>query len=103
MTILTGRPVFLERIAAIGFSGFVFGPLPPNPPPHSMAITFSIDSGMPTIEAVPSRTSKATLGGGPNSHVAVGVPLCSGCEMALCSQGGPAESSTPAPQRPPTS
>ena len=53
MYILTGRPVFLDMIAAAGsMYGLV---LPPKPPPISIGITFTSAMGMPSMCATVSR------------------------------------------------
>ena len=57
MTILTGRPLFLERMAATGSRYVVI--LAPNPPPISVGITFTMDSGRPVMAAVEERMAKA--------------------------------------------
>ena len=57
MTIFTGRPVFFESSAATG-SRYT-GIFPPKPPPISMGVTFTWETGMSRMHAVVSRTRKA--------------------------------------------
>ena len=59
MTIFTAAPDFLESIAATGSRYRPPIPLPPNPPPISMGMIFTRDTGIPRMAEVWSLKAKS--------------------------------------------
>ena len=57
ITFFTGSPVFFDNKAAIGST--YTGILPPNPPPISIGVTLTCDTGRSKIAATVSRTVNA--------------------------------------------
>ena len=58
MTIFTGWPEIWDILAASGSRYTPPCPFPPNPPPISMGMTFTLDTGSPRIFDAWSRTEK---------------------------------------------